>query len=160
MRRALLCEGKERANLHAIGAQSLYGIDSLSRSDAAGCQQRQLGDPAYGWNQAECGRLLASVVSAGLKALGNQRIHARLLSLTCKLGRRDHMSHLDAMLVQPSCPLLGRAGRSKDNLHPFLHKNLHYLLHLRIHQRQIYAKGVRGRFLCLADVLAQRFRVH
>ena len=98
-------------------------------------------------------------MAAGLRALGDDGVHAVALQTLCQDGRGHHGDDLDALLLPGGDVLAGVAGAGGDHLHVLLQDDLGDVVGIGAHQHQVDAEGLVRQLLGPADLLAEAVAV-
>ena len=80
--------------------------------------------------------------------------------MPCQHGSSHHRDHLDAGSFPHGNVFSRVACAGSDHGDLFLHHDLGKLICLRVHEHDVYAKGLVGQLPAAADVLAQGIGIH
>ena len=154
---ALLACQQAGAHLDAAGAQGEGGGGLPPVRDAAGGHHRDahrvddLGHQGHGGHLAH--------VAAGLRALGDDGVHAVALQPLGQDRSGHHGDDLDALFLPGGDVFAGVAGAGGDHLHILLQNDLGDVVGIGAHQHQVDAEGLVRQLLGPADLLAETVAV-
>ena len=154
---ALLAGKQTGAHLDAAGTQGKGRSRLTAVRDAAGRHHGNayriddLGHQGHGGHLAH--------VAAGLRALGDDGVHAIAIQPLGQNRRRHYGHHLDALFLPGGNVLAGIAGAGGDHFHALFQNDLGDVVGIGAHQHQIDAEGLVRQLLGPADLLAETVAV-
>ena len=152
MHGTFLCNQETGSHLNSLCAQHKCCRDAASVTDTACCDDRN-GNSVHNLRNQGHGSCLTDV-SAGLGSLCHNRVCAVALHSLCQSYGSYNRDYLNACCLPHLHIFLRVSGASGYDLYAFLHDNLCHLIGIRAHQHDVYAKGLVGYCLYLADVIA------
>ena len=99
-------------------------------------------------------------MTAALGTLGNDGINAQRFQMLCQHHRRHHRDDRDARRFPHRHILSGISCPGGNDPHAFLDNDFGKRIRLRVHQHNIYAKGLVSQRTAAADVFPQGVGVH
>ena len=158
MNGALLACQQAGAHLHPASTQCQRSRQLTAIGNAACGDDRHADRIHYLRHQRHGGHL--AHMAAALGALGNDGVNAQRLQMPCQHGSSHHRNHLDTGSFPHGNVFSRVACAGGDHGDFFLHHDLGKLICLRVHEHDVYTKGLVGQLPAAADVLAQGIGIH